>query len=108
MKIANGWMILIFPLVLGGCSSFKEIEVRKAGDKDLSCAQLETEYLEAVKLERSSGVEKNVTKPLSVLVAPILKASSTNAERVETAASLRKQYLELLMMRRNCGAQAGQ
>ncbi len=97
-------MMLSF-IILAGCATPHVVNVRQAGDKKLSCEELEEQIEDANRFERKARGEKGVTGTnvaAAVFFWPGLLATYSNAEDAIDAAQERRHYLMRIHEKKGC------
>ena len=95
---------MVFILV-SGCASPTVVSVRKAGDAELSCKQIKTEYEDAQEFEAKARKERGVTGTnvaATILFWPALLGTYANTEEAINAAKDRQRRLEKLAEEKRC------
>jgi len=91
--------------IIAGCASPQVVSVKKAGDSDLSCAQLRNEYSDAQDFEAKARKERTVTGTnvaAAVFFWPALLGTYANTEEAITAAKDRQKNLERIAADKAC------
>ena len=91
--------------IVSGCASPTVVSVRKAGDSELSCKQLKTEYEDAQDFEAKARKERGVTGTnvaATILFWPALLGTYANTEEAITAARDRQKRLEKIAEEKQC------
>ena len=96
--------ILVVAL-LSACANPEEVDVRKIGDKKMSCKEISEEYYEADRFEGEAKSERGVTGKnvaAGLLFWPALLVTYSNVGDAVEAAKERKRYLTRLADDKNC------
>lgn len=91
--------------LLAGCASPQVVSVRKPGDDSLNCAQLKTEYADALDFEAKARKERTVTGTnvaAALLFWPGLVGTYANTEEAINAAKKRQELLREIAANKKC------
>lgn len=91
--------------VLAGCATPDVVDVKQAGDKNLSCAQIATALNDASNFEKQARDTRKVNGrnvATAVLFWPALLGTYANSEEAIDAAKERRVYLMELSEQKGC------
>ncbi len=91
--------------MLAGCATPDVMDVRKIGDKDLSCSQIAAEIAEANRFEAEARKEGGMTGTnvaAGVFFWPALLVTANNVSEAKDAARDRKDHLIRIAEKKNC------
>ncbi len=92
-------------ILMLGCATPTVVSVRKAGDAELSCKQIKSEYEDAQEFEAKARKERGITGTnvaATLLFWPALLGTYSNTEEAITAAKDRQKRLEKLADEKKC------
>ena len=98
-------LLLTVCAALCGCASPKVVDVRQAGDDNLSCAQLTDQYQDAQDFEAKARKTRGVTGTnvaAAVFFWPALVGTYSNSDDAIEAAKDRQKRLEKLADAKSC------
>lgn len=90
---------------LSGCATPEVVNVRQAGDENLTCPQLTEQYEDAQNFEKKARDERGITGKnvaAAVLFWPALIGTYSNTDDAITAAQDRQRRLEKLASDKGC------
>ena len=97
--------VLILALTLAACATPEVVDVHKVGDKNLTCEQLEEQFVEAQDFERKARREKGATGTnvaAFLLFWPAMIATYSNVDEAVTAAKDRQERLQKIAAEQGC------
>jgi len=97
---------LALSLALGACATPTVVESRQVGDRNMSCAELESAIAETNRFEQEARDERGVTGTnvaAVVLFWPALVGTYMNTEDAIDAAEDRRRHLMDIAEEKNCG-----
>jgi hypothetical protein len=99
------YFLVLFSSLLVACASPTIVEVRKGGDADLSCSQLQNEILEVETFEKKARDERTATGgnvARAIFFWPALIGTYANTEEAINAAKDRKELLKRIGASKSC------
>jgi hypothetical protein len=88
-----------------GCATPTVVAQRKAGDSELSCAQLKSEFNDAVEFEEKARKERGLTGTnvaAAIFFWPAMIGTYKNVEEATDAAKARQKHLEKIADEKKC------
>lgn len=98
-------LVSVFVLAAVGCATPTVVQQKKAGDSDMTCAQLKVAHSEAADFEEKARKERGLTGTnvaAAIFFWPAMIGTYKNVEEATDAAKARQKHLETIAAEKNC------
>ncbi len=105
VNLAKISALLVAMSLVSACATPHVVTQRKAGDSELTCAQLKGEYADAIEFEEKARKERGLTGTnvaAAIFFWPAMIGTYRNVEEATDAAKTRQKHLERIAAEKGC------